>query len=775
MLSATEQPVRVRVEVSGVVQGVGLRPFARRLADELGLVGFARNQPGGACIELEGAPERVESFVQALGTHGPPLAHIERIHTTALRPSGEPGFSILQSDAATAGRTHVAPDTATCDACLREIGDPLDRRHRHPFVSCTDCGPRFTVILGLPYDRPLTTMAGFPMCECCAAEYEDPGDRRHHAEPICCPDCGPRLAFRAGSERLEGTDRALAAVHAAWSRGEIVAVKGVGGYHLTCDARSERALATLRERKGRGDKPFALMARELRVAGGLVDVGGPEMRSLTSPARPIVLARRRRDAPVATLVAPGNPWLGVMLPYSALHHLLLTDVPGAPERAPAVIVATSGNRSGEPICTGDEDAAHRLGPLADAFLTHDREITTPCDDSVVRIAGAAGQPVRRSRGYAPMPLTLPVEVAPTLAVGGELKAAFCLAAGRDAWMSPHIGDLEDLETLAAMERSTAVFARLHRVDPELLAADRHPGYLSRRWALEQAGGREVVEVQHHHAHVASLMAEHGLDGSRPLIGVAFDGTGFGPALRGGAAAWGGELLIADYEGFERAGHLSELPLPGGDAAVRNPCRIAVAYLAACGIPLDESLAPVRACEERERLIVRRQALTGAGCVPTTSMGRLFDAVASLLDVRHRVTYEGQAAIELEGLAALARHAPELPLAPDEHGVIDPAPLLAALAAAVSAGVGTPELALGFHHAVARATARAVSRLALRVPPRAGLTGGVFQNELLSRLCRERLHAAGIEVLEHRIVPPGDGGLALGQAVVAGVKAGGVGS
>lgn len=427
-------------------------------------------------------------------------------------------------------------------------------------------------------------------------------------------------------------------MHAAWAAGEIVAVKGIGGYHLTCDAASDAAVARLRTRKGRVEKPFAEMVRDVAQADALAELGSAERRALSSSARPIVLAARRPNARISPAVAPGNPDVGMMLAYSGIHELLLSPVPGSEPEPPRVIVATSGNRSNEPICIDDDDARARLGDLADAFLTHDREIHVACDDSVVRIVNGAEQPVRRSRGYAPMPVTLPIDAPPTLAIGGELKSAFCIAAGEHGWMSQHIGDLENLETLQALERSIASFRTMYRIDPEVVAVDAHPGYLSRRWALEHYGERgTIVEVQHHHAHIAALMAECGASGAAPVIGIAFDGTGYGAAIDGRPAIWGGEVLLADYDGFERISHLAELPLPGGDAAVRNPWRVAVAYAVASGIELDEACAPVRIGGALGSALVERQVRRGVGVVPTTSMGRLFDAVASLLDVRHQVT------------------------------------------------------------------------------------------------------------------------------------------
>lgn len=760
--------VRRRVTVTGAVQGVGFRPFAFRLAEELALTGFTGNDPRGAFVEVEGSPTAVERFLERLTRDAPPLARIETVSAADVAVRGDRRFVIVESVTGPGERALIPPDTATCDACLTEINDPADRRFRHPFANCTDCGPRFTIIRDLPYDRPTTTMVGFPMCPACAAEYGDPRDRRHHAQPISCPDCGPQLRFVRDGDGVTGTDAAIAAVHAAWAAGDVVAVKGIGGYHLTCDAESDDAVSLLRARKGRVDKPFAVMVRDLAAALSLADLGSAEADALSSPARPIVLARRRMGCAVSEHVAPGNPDLGIMLAYSGLHQLLLSPVPGSDTDVPRVIVATSGNRSSEPICIDDGDAARRLGDLVDAMLVHDREIHVPCDDSVVRVVGGVEQPIRRSRGYAPLPVTLPASVAPTLAVGGELKSTFCLASGRHGWMSQHIGDLENLETLEAFEKSVAAFGSMYRVTPEIIATDLHPAYLSRRWALENHGQARVVEVQHHHAHVASLMAEHGLDGAEPVIGVVFDGTGYGTAIAGGPAIWGGEVLVADYDGYVRAGHLAELPLPGGDAAVRSPCRLAIAYLAACGLVLDESLPPVRATDEIERRVVLRQVQTGAGVVPTTSMGRLFDVVASLLDVRHRINYEAQAAIELEALARTAPGGWPMRFGVGADGVLDPAPVLAELAAGIASGADSARLALGFHESVAEAVGTLAGSVAATTGVRTvALSGGVFQNATLSGLCRAGVRARGLDVIEHRIVPPNDGGLALGQAVIAG--------
>ncbi len=681
----------------------------------------------------------------------------------------------MASRAAAGARTLVAPDVATCAACRAELFDPADRRFRHPFITCTDCGPRLTIIRDLPYDRPATTMAGFAMCADCAQEYQDPADRRFHAQPVACPACGPVLWFEHGPDRVEGSDAALAAAQRALRDGLIVAVKGVGGYHLACRADDAAALARLRQRKARDEKPFALMARDLAAAGRLVHLGADEQRVLTSPAHPIVLMPRRADAPVVDAVAPGNPLLGVLLANTPLHHLLFAPVPGADVAPPDLLVLTSANISDEPLCFDDADAASRLPRLADAVLTHDRPIHVPCDDSVVRVLDGRQLPVRRARGYAPLPVGVPPGLPSTLAVGGELKNACCLIDGDNAFCSAHIGDMGSLDTTRAFERVVEQLSTLHRVAPEVLAADAHPGYLTRAWAERHTGGPgepRLHLVQHHHAHVVSLLAEHGRIG-RPVIGVAFDGTGYGDD----GTIWGGEILLLgpDSARYVRAGHLAAVELPGGDGAVRNPCRMALAYLDAAGVPWEAGLAPVDACPPAERAAVRAQLDSANGTVACTSMGRLFDAVASLLDVRHRIGYEAQAAIELEVLA--------------ERGGRRGRPRRqCASASAPTACWTTGRSCARWPTACARGCrrprwpTRSTSRWPMRWPSCVrrisddsgvrvvGLTGGVFQNVLLLRECRRRLVDAGFEVLVHRLVPPNDGGLALGQAVVAALAA-----
>lgn len=769
MTAAAGATIRRRLAVTGVVQGVGFRPFVHRLATGLGLAGTVGNGSSGVIVEVEGREDDVESFVARLRTEAPPLARIESVTAAVLDPVGATGFDITASVTEVGARTLVPPDVAVCADCLRELADPGDRRYRYPFTNCTNCGPRFTIIRGLPYDRPATTMAGFEMCAACRAEYEDPGDRRHHAQPIACPVCGPQIAFVRGDDRVPGTDPALRAFHRAVDAGQVVSVKGIGGHHLACDARSDSAVAALRSRKGRADKPFAVMVPDLAAARVLAEIDDDEAAVLTSAAHPIVLVRRRPGAAVSRLVAPGSPVLGIVLPYSPLHHLLFAPVPGDAGPTPEVLVVTSANPAGEPICSTD-DVAGRLGHLADAHLVHDRPIEVPCDDSVVRVVDGEEQPVRRARGYAPLPARLPVELVPTLAVGAELKNTFCLAAGRHAWVSQHIGDMGSLETLAAFERGATAFERWYGVEPEVLACDAHPGYLTHRWAHAHAAGRPVVEVQHHHAHVAAVMAEHHLGPDDEVVGFAFDGTGYGRGDDGRDEIWGGEVLVAGWVGAERVGHLRPFPLPGGDAAVRHPCRVAAALLLELGLGLDQVAPGVLALDGVELDVVRRQVEGGIGCVPATSMGRLFDAVASLLGVRHRISYEAQAAIELEMLATQATGVtrPRWAFAIDDRLVLDPGPVVRGLLDDLGRGADVADLAHGFHLAVAAAvvaTARAVraSRGTLPVV----LTGGVFQNDLLARHTRAGLEEAGFTVLVHRAVPPNDGGIALGQAVVAG--------
>jgi hydrogenase maturation protein HypF len=760
--------VRIRYRVTGVVQGVGFRPFVYVTATGLGLCGSVGNDSAGVLAEVEGERAAVAELGRRLADGAPPLAVVETVTATELPVTGGTGFTIAASDAgrardgAAGARTFAGPDIATCPDCLRELADPGDRRYRHPFISCTNCGPRFTVIRALPYDRPTTTMAGFPMCAACAAEYADPADRRFHAQPIACHDCGPRLELAVPATAALFRDDAVTATRHLLAEGAIVAVKGLGGYHLACDARNEAAVAELRRRKRRGDKPFAVMVADLAAARALAEVTDAEAALLAGARRPVVLLARGRGASsLAAGVAPRMPDLGVLLPYTPVHTLLLERGDGAPD----CLVMTSGNLGGEPICHLDDDAAARLAPLADAFLRHDRPIHVPVDDTVTRVVDGHEAPVRRSRGHAPLPVALPVPIPPVLAVGAELKNTCAIGAGRYAWLSQHIGDTDDLATLEALTASARHLAHLTGVTPETLAADAHPGYRSTAWARRSAGGRPVRTVQHHHAHVASVMAEHGLDGRDPVIGFAFDGTGYGTD----GAVWGGEVLVADYKGFRRAAHLGYVPLPGGDAAVQRPYRMALAHLSAAGLPWAPDLAPVRACPADELRVLAHQLSSGFGTVPTSSMGRLFDAVAALAGVRQVVDHEAQAAIELEGLArgVPADRAYAFDLTGSAPLVADPAPVVRSVVADRRTGVPAAVVAARFHAGVADL----VAELAGRVRAATGLGtvvlgGGVFGNALLLAGARRRLAEQDFAVLTPEQLPANDGGLALGQLLVA---------
>lgn len=761
--------VRQRMVVTGVVQGVGFRPFVHRIASELGLAGFVGNDSGAVFLEVQGEGAQIAEFARRLRVDIPPLARISSLSVVdiAMQSGGPAEFHIAASRIVSGAATPIPPDVAVCDDCLAELFDPYDRRHRHPFVTCTNCGPRFTIIKALPYDRPATTMSVFTMCGRCAAEYHNPADRRFHAQPIACPDCGPSLWFRSIAGRVDdirGAEAAVAAAQRALVAGEVVAVKGIGGYHLACVADDDTAVRRLRTRKARGAKPFAMLVRDLEVAHRFTFIDDTEAAVLSSPARPIVLLRRRPDAPVVDAVAPGSPLIGLMLPYSPIHHLLLAPAPGG-GRVTDALVLTSANRSDEPICFTEADAAERLPPLCDSVLDHDRPIHVPCDDSVVRVVsdqeGPRELPIRRSRGFAPLPIDLGLDGPAVLAVGGELKNTFCLTAGSRAYLSAHVGDMATWETLRAFERAVSQLSEI-RGYPERLAADLHPGYHTRSWAESHAKDRPLDLAQHHHAHVVSLLAEHGRLGE-PIVGVAFDGTGYGCDQ----TIWGGEILTLgrDSHRFVRAGHLLPVPLAGGDAAVRNPWRMALAQLRLAGIEWTPDLPPVAAATPDELRLTRSLLDSGTACVPCSSMGRLFDAVASLLGVRHRIDYEGQAAIELEALAETAPFPEPLHLTVRSDGVIDPAPMVGAMVSALRDGARPATLAWGFHRAVAVAVADVVDQVAGPVRL-AGLTGGVFQNVLLLRECRTRLRSNGFEVLTHHIVPPNDGGLALGQAAIS---------
>ena len=711
---------RHRLRVRGLVQGVGFRPFVSRLAAAGNLDGHVCNDGDGVLVEIEGEPGALAVFARALVEEAPAAARVDGVARELLGLRAERGFAIRPSRAAGAHTALVSPDLPTCRDCLSELWDPADRRHRHPFITCTACGPRFTIVTGVPYDRARTTMAGFAMCDDCRREYEDPADRRFHAEPIACPACGPRL------------DLPLEAAAGTLRDGGILAVKGIGGWHLACRAGDEAAVARLRERKHREAKPLAVMTADPHVLAALT---AEEVALLHGPAAPIVLARRRRDAPLAPSVTLGSPWVGLLAPYAPVHHLLCADV-GEP------LVMTSGNRGDEPIAVDDDEARARLAPIAAAFLGHDRPSHRRCEDSVVR----AAFPVRRSRGYAPAALRLPVAAPePIVAAGGDLKSAFCVVRGDAAFPSPHLGDLHAPAAFAAFTSDLELYLDMLGVRPAAVACDLHPDYRSTRWAHEQ--GLPVVAVQHHHAHAAACMAEHGETAS--VLAIVLDGTGWGAD----GTVWGGEVLRCDLCAFTRVGHLEAIGMPGGEAAVREPWRMAGAYLERAGRPVPWDRWPLV-----------RQALAVNG--PRSSgTGRLFDAVAAVLGVRETVTYEAQAAIELEHLAGDTAAAPY----PCERrdGVIMGADLVAAACDDLAAGRPRAEIAAAFHEGVAAVFADAC--LAAGGEATVVLSGGSFQNLRLRAATRRRLEEAGRRVLVPTRVPPGDGGLSVGQAVVAAAR------
>ena len=769
-MSAPAQ-TRARARVDGIVQGVGFRPFVYALATRLGLGGLVGNDADGVFAEVEGAPEAVQEFLLSLERDAPPLARVERVTALPLVPDGGAGFAIAPSEPGGARRALVSPDTATCADCLAELADPGDRRYGYPFINCTNCGPRFTIIRDVPYDRPLTTMAGFVMCGRCAAEYHDPADRRFHAQPACCPACGPRLSLLS-PDGTEVPGDPLTAAAGLLRRGHVLAVKGLGGYHLAVDAASESAARALRSRKYREDKPFAVMAADLGAAGRLGEVSGAEAALLSSASRPIVLLNRRAGAGIAAAVAPANRQLGVMLPYTPLHHLLLAAVAGP-------IVLTSGNVSDEPIVFRDGDALERLRGIADAFLTHNRPIHIRTDDSVVRAFRGRQALLRRSRGYVPEPLSVRTPFRrPVLACGAELKNTFCLAKERRAFISHHIGDLENYETLRSFTAGIEHFRRLFDITPELVAHDLHPDYLSTKYAAELSGV-DLTGVQHHHAHIASCLADNGTDG--PVIGVAFDGTGYGPD----GTIWGGEFLVADLAGFERAGHLAAVPMPGGAAAIRQPWRMAAAYLdaAVAGTAALSADGPgsvtrqypwpldVVRRHEADWDAVVQLARRGVNAPLTSSAGRLFDAVASIIGVRDAINYEGQAAVELEQLADPAeRGSYPARIWPGPPLQVAGADLVQAVADDLAAGTDRSVIAARFQHGIAAVIEECCTALrdqqGLTV---VALSGGVFQNLLLCHEVVDRLTARGFEVLVHSRVPCNDGGISLGQAVVAAAR------
>jgi hydrogenase maturation protein HypF len=750
---------RLRLEVKGTVQGVGFRPTVYRYAKERSLGGWVSNTSAGVVIEVEGPAERVDDFVTALRRSPPPRADITSMDLSELPLGHDKEFRIKASAPEDEPRTEVSPDLATCADCLRELADPRDKRRSYPFINCTNCGPRFTIVEGIPYDRGRTVMRRFRMCPECQREYSDPMDRRFHAQPNACPACGPKvwLAGKDGSPlaREDVLEKAVSLL----AEGRILAVKGLGGFHLACDAQQEAAVWALRSRKFREDKPFAVMVPDLGTARVFCETLPEEEELLSSVRRPIVLLRRRPACPIAGSVAPRQKNLGLMLPYTPLHALLF-----APD-GPRALVMTSGNLSDEPIAHENEDALRRLASVADAFLLHDRDIHIRCDDTVTRFFDGEERVLRRSRGYVPASLSLPVASRrPLLACGAQLKNAFCLARDGRAFLSHHIGDLDDMQTLSSLETGVRHFQSILRLQPSVLACDLHPDYLSTRYAQDLAASRpgtRLVRVQHHHAHIASCLAENGT--AERVIGVAFDGTGYGED----GAVWGGEFLLADFRGFVRFRHLPYVRMPGGEAAIREPWRMAASWLHSVygDAFLDLPIPFARKLDRTRWEPLRRMLAAGVNSPPTSSMGRLFDAVSALLGIRETVHYEGQAAIELEMSSADAGEEP-----PPYPGGLDIPTMLRALVDDLAAGKDPGLIARRFHVAVAQLAAEVC--LAAREETgldTVALSGGVFQNMRLLGLVSRRLKKEGFRVLTHSRVPPNDGGICLGQAAVAGAE------
>ena len=749
----------VRIHIQGVVQGVGFRPFVFSLAEEQSLTGWVRNTSAGVEIEVDGSPNELDTFIASLRNDAPPLAKIDSFEVETCEPGLHSDFTILPSKSLADAFQPISPDVSLCSDCRRELNDPTDRRFRYPFINCTNCGPRFTIIQDIPYDRPNTTMAPFAMCTECAAEYQDPRDRRFHAQPVACPDCGPQIWLEENGVQRAAREEALQAARQLIREGKILAVKGLGGFHLACDATNDAAVNELRRRKLRVNKPFAVMVYDIDAAGDHCELSETERGLLLSMERPVVIVDRKSGSPISDEVAPGQSTIGLMLPYTPLHELLLEQAEDFPE----ALVMTSGNLSEEPIATDNEEARSRLAVLADAFLMNDRDIRTRCDDSVVRAFDGGNYLLRRSRGYAPFPLNLAWEGPSILATGPELKNAFCLTTGTYAFMSHHIGDMENYETLQSFEDGISHFERLFRVTPQAIAYDLHPNYLATRYAIERAERDDLpaIGIQHHHAHIAAGMAEHHLPADESVIGVAFDGTGYGED----GAIWGGEVLISTYRQYERIAHLDYIRMPGGDAAVRKPWRLALAWLHKVGLPWSDDLPSVKAASKAEKSVVARQLETRLNSPQTSSMGRLFDAVSALIGLRQEVSYEAQAAIELESQVDRDETGTYSFILRD--GLLDPTPVIRSIVNDLSDGVSVQVIAARFHNGVAQAVLEVCNSAREKYGlDRVVLSGGVWQNMFLMRRTVDLLRGDDFEVLIHRMVPANDGGLALGQAAIA---------
>ncbi len=749
-----------RISVRGVVQGVGFRPFVYQLATRHNLRGWVRNTSEDVKIEVEGEAKDIEGFISGLREQAPPQSHIEDIKVTAGAPKNYDKFEIRESVSEAGKYQLVSPDIATCPDCLGEIFSPTDRRYRYPFTNCTNCGPRFTIIDDIPYDRPNTTMKSFHMCLECRKEYDDPLNRRFHAQPNACPACGPRLELTDAKGNSLACDDIIKKTSELLKNGKILAIKGLGGFLLACDATSEETVNLLRRRKSRPAKPLAVMVASLEEVKRHCEVNKEEEKLLTSAGSPIVLLKWKTESDISKAVAPNLKYLGVMLPYTPLHHLLLKEV-GLP------LVMTSGNISEEPIASENDEALRRLKNIADYFLMHNRDIYARYDDSVMIVGQGVPRFARRARGYAPYPIHLPFESKQILGCGSEEKNTFCLTRDNYAFVSQHIGDMENMETLEHYANTISLYKKLFRIEPEIIAHDMHPEYLPTKYAKE-LGGKEKVRlfpVQHHHAHIASCLADNGVKG--PVIGVSLDGTGYGTD----GNIWGGEFLVADYTKFERLAHLEYLPLPGGALAIKKPYRTALGYLLALGIDLDEKLPLLKQVDKKEIAIIKNQIEKSFNAPLTSSMGRLFDAVAALSGVRGIIQYEAQAAIDLEMLAYEASD--ETGLYPfsfkkeDNISIIKIHDLFTAVIKDLSERVPKAAIAARFHNTIAQMILETCRKIAEKTGiKRAALSGGVFQNRLLLRKTVPLLESQGFEVYTHRQVPCNDGGISLGQVVIA---------
>jgi hydrogenase maturation protein HypF len=776
--------IGTRIHITGIVQGVGFRPFVYNQATQQGLTGWVCNTSAGVDIEINGEPDEISTFIQYVKTEAPPLARIDSFEHYQIPINQYESFEIIQSRAVSDAFQPISPDICVCQDCLNELFDPTNRRYRYPFINCTNCGPRLTIIEEIPYDRPYTTMKDFKMCPDCKREYSDPTDRRFHAQPIACPVCGPSVWLencknKPGSQlkTIARDFNAIIAVQQLLIKGRIVAIKGLGGFHLACDATNPKAVAELRKRKLRVDKPFALMMPDSASIKEHCVVNDSDLNLLESRERPILILERKDASSIARDVSPKQNTLGVMLPYTPLHYLLFSP----PDQKNSIhhhkrsfpippLVMTSGNLSEEPIAIHNDDARERLSAMADALLLHNRPIRTRCDDSVIRSYRGVTFPLRRSRGYAPFPVYLNIKSPQILAIGAELKNTFCIARDQYAFISHHIGDMENVETYDSFVDSIAHYESLYHFKPQAIAYDLHPNYLATRYAIDRAQREGIPSfgIQHHHAHIASCMVENSLAADRPVIGVAFDGTGYGDD----GAIWGGEFMLSNYLGYKRICHLKYIPLPGGDTSIRKPARIALAYLWSSGLEWAQEYPPVAALCAEERNILKSQLELKINTPQTSSMGRFFDAVASIVGVRQKVNYEAQAAIEFEAIADPHEHGEySLPVEPDRNSeqssyIVNTSTLIEELITDIQNRIASTTISARFHNSIASMVGNVCNTIrdAFGVHD-VVLSGGVWQNMTLLHLTHLKLDSDGFKVNIHRQVPTNDGGLALGQAII----------